>query len=401
MPNKDGHRRFGNTRKLPSGRYQARYLGPDGITRTAPRTFPTKRDAEQWLTVTEGEIITGTWRAPETGDVPLGPFAEKWVAERGVAPRTRELYAGLLANHIGPFLGNRPLKSITRATVRTWLKSLRDSGRSATTTAKAYRLLRAVLTTATDDGLIRDNPCRVKGADREAAPERPVATVAQVYRLAGAVPARFRLLVLLAAFTGLRWGELGALRRSDLDRDTRTVRVTRSLAQLSSGELVFGPPKSHAGERVVAYPAALDNEVRDHLADFVEPGHGSLVFTGSKGAPLRGSSFYRAVKWRERLAVAGLPGHFHFHDLRHTGNTLAAATGASTRELMARMGHSSVRAAMVYQHASSERDQEIANALNDRITAASRRAELAAADSDDRRDDDGDEGTAGVLAKVS
>ena len=86
---------------------------------------------------------------------------------------------------------------------------------------------------------------------------------------------------------------------------------------------------------------------------------------------LRSSSFHGATKWVKTVAKVGLPSGFHFHDLRHTGNTLAAASGASTRELMHRMGHGSMRAALIYQHATSERDREIAAAMDKRISGES------------------------------
>ena len=81
MANKKGRRRFGNVRKLPSGRFQARYLGPDGIERTAPNTFDTEKLAKDWLTVTEAEIIRGDWTAPEAGEVQLGDYGARWIAE--------------------------------------------------------------------------------------------------------------------------------------------------------------------------------------------------------------------------------------------------------------------------------------------------------------------------------
>ncbi|MEU0082259.1 site-specific integrase [Micromonospora tulbaghiae] len=194
---------------------------------------------------------------------------------------------------------------------------------------------------------------------------------AQVYALADAMPARFSALIILAALSGLRWGELAALRRCDVDLDAATVRVPRKLAALKD-RLEFGPPKSAAGVRVVALPEAAVEALSEHLAEHVEDGNDALIFTGAKGAMLRSGNFGRAVKWTKTAASVGLAG-FHFHDLRHTGNTLAAASGASTRELMHRMGHATMRAALIYQHATSERDREIAQAMDRRIAGSGRR----------------------------
>ncbi|SCL38790.1 Site-specific recombinase XerD [Micromonospora rhizosphaerae] len=365
-------RRFGNVRKLPSARWQARYLGSDGVMRTAPQTFATERQAEKWLTVVESEILRGEWVPPEAGEIRLSDYGDRWIRERRLAPRTRQLYEYLFALHIRPHLGHIALAAIKPATIRSWRGKLLNGGTPEPQAVKAYCLLRAVLNTAVrEDEILRQNPCRIKGYDRFHTPERPTATIAQVYALADAMPARFAALIIVAALSGLRWGELAALRRCDVDLDAATVRVPRKLAALKD-RLEFGPPKSAAGVRVVALPAAAVEALREHLAEHVEDGPEALIFTGAKGAPLRSGNFGRAVKWTKTVASLGLSG-FHFHDLRHTGNTLAAASGASTRELMHRMGHGTMRAALIYQHATDERDREIARAMDRRITGEGRR----------------------------
>ncbi len=370
MANKKNHRQFGHVRKLPSGRHQASYLGPDGLRRNAPETFPTKSDANAWLSTVEADLLRGEWVDPLLGKVALKEYGERWIKERQLGVRTREEYERQFRLHVVPFLGEKLLNSITTETVRTWRRHLLDNGRSDTTTAKAYRLLRAIMNTALDDNRIKRNPCRIKGADQEKAPERPVATVEQVFTLSETVPPRFRVLILAAALTGLRWGELIALRRCDVDLDAPSVRVPRRLAQLNSGQLVEGPPKSAAGFRTVAMPEILVDDFRRHLMAFVKAGPEELIFTGEKGAALKRGNWHRSVKWIKTVAKVGLPKGFHFHDLRHTGNNLAAAAGASTRELMHRMGHGSMRAALIYQHATSERDREIADKLSERVKAS-------------------------------
>lgn len=370
MTARKGRRRFGSVRVRGSGRWQARYLGPDGIQRMAPQTFATEREAERWLTIVESEILKNEWRPPEAGEIELDGYATRWVAERKLAPRTREGYEDLLRLHIRPHLGRLMIGAIRPQTVRTWRRRLLESGTPEPQAVKAYALLRAVLNTALrEDRLIIENPCRIRGYDRYHTPERPTATVEQVYLLAEAMPPRFRALVLVAALTGIRWGELAALRRGDVNLDAGVIRVPRKLAALRN-RLEFGPPKSEAGRRTVALPATAVVELRAHLAEFVPADEEAVVFTGQKGALLRSSSFLQAVDWRGSLVKAGLTPGFHFHDLRHTGNTLAAAAGASTRELMHRMGHSSMRAALIYQHATSERDREIATAIDVRLAKA-------------------------------
>jgi integrase len=372
MANKPGRRRFGNIRKLPSGRYQARYLGPDGVERKAPHTFDKESQARKWLTLVESEIIRGEWVPPEAGEVELAAYALGWISERKLARRTREGYEDLNRLHIAPYLGELALGEIRPSTVRSWRSKLLGNGVPEPQAVKAYSLLRAILNTAVrEDEIIRQNPCRIKGYDSYHTPERPTATIAQVLGLAAAMPPRFEALLLVAAFSGLRWGELVALRRCDVDVVAGSVRVPRKMAVVRGGVEV-GPPKSEAGVRVVSLPEMAMAALLVHLDQFTEGEPDALVFTGEKGGVLRTANFQRAVKWTATLRQLGFPEGFHFHDLRHTGNTLAAASGASTRELMHRMGHASMRAALIYQHATSERDREIADAMGQRIKGADR-----------------------------
>jgi integrase len=193
-----------------------------------------------------------------------------------------------------------------------------------------------------------------------------VATISDVYAIADAIEPRFRVLILTAAFSSLRQGELFGLRRRDVDLLHREVKVERQ-AQTLRGAAIMTPPKSRAGVRTVALPARLIPELEHHLSTYVAADRDALVFSGVRGAPLTRNNWTR--KWHEALKAADVHG-IHFHDLRHTGNTLAAATGASTKELMARMGHASPRAALIYQHATRERDMAIADALDQLIGQA-------------------------------
>lgn len=390
MANKSGHRRFGNVRRRESGRWQARYPGPDGRLRSAPTTFATKRDAEQWLTLAESRMIRGDWVDPERAAVPFGAYAEKWITERpALRPRTVELYRWLLKKHLTPRLGLVKIGDISTAMVREWRSDLLAAGVSQSVAAKSYRLLRAILNTAVqEDGIISRNPCRVRGADREHAAERPVLTIDQVFKLADAMRyRRHRAMILVAAFATLRWGEVTALRRSDIAADGSSIRVSFAHTEVVGRGIVVGPPKSRAGVRTIAIPGSVRIEIVKHLMLYVDAGPDALVFTGPKGGALRRAHFNNLTKWVETVKKLGVPG-LHFHDLRHTGNLFAARTGATTKDLMARMGHDDMRAALIYQRATSEADQLIA----DRMSA------LVDGRKVDEEDPDGDEdGPAGAL----
>jgi integrase len=290
---------------------------------------------------------------PDAGRIPFGDYAQTWISDQVLKPRTKELYRGLLKNHLSPAFGNVDLRDIRESDIRRWRKERlaavprqkRPFG--SVTVAKAYGLLHAVLNTATDDRLIRRNPCRIKGAGQEDSPERGVISLATLVEVLDRVPPRYRALVLLATFASLRFGELAGLRREQLDLDGCAVRIVTSTAETDDGRLIDDDPKSSAGRRRVAFPKEIAPELRWHLERFAQPGDGGLVFIGPKGGRLRRSTFRRT--WTKAREAVGLP-DLHFHDLRHTGNTMAAGQGASLRELMERMGHSSARAALIRQY---------------------------------------------------
>ncbi|MFJ5213677.1 tyrosine-type recombinase/integrase [Streptomyces sp. NPDC088354] len=368
MPNTQGRRRrFGSVRQLKSGRWQVRYRDPETAQlRSAEETYATKTDAEVALTHIEADITRGQWSDPDAGKLSFGDYAVAWLNDRKMAARTRERHESVVRLHLLPTFGDRSLASITTAQVRAWRTAcLTRTGEP--TVVKAYQVLRAILNTAVDDELIRRNPCRVKGADRYDVPERPVLTVTEVYAVAEAMGPRYRLLVLLAAFTGLRFGELASLRRRDVDTANAVLMVRRSQAEMQTGALFDKAPKSDAGIRPVAFPSELLPDVERHLDTYAGPGRDGHVFLGPQGGQLRRSNF--RDDWIRARTKAGITADVHFHDLRHTGNTLAAS-GASLRELMTRMGHSTPRAALIYQHMVNGRDREIADRLGSMIRKA-------------------------------
>jgi integrase len=224
-------------------------------------------------------------------------------------------------------------------------------------------------TAVNEDKILPRNPCIVRGADRENPDERPVISIAQVFQIAGEMPERFRLLVLLAAFGSMRWGEVAALRRCDIAPDGSSIRIARAIVELPGRGVVFGPPKSRAGVREVAIPEAIRGDLLKHLANFVGEPPESLLFTGElSGGPVRRSNFSQRVNWPELVTRLGMSGA-HFHDLRHAGNIWASKAGMSTRDLMARMGHDDMRAALIYQRATSEADRRIAEQLSAMVEA--------------------------------
>jgi integrase len=270
--------------------------------------------------------------------------------------------------HVLPGLGHLTLRALTPSAIRGWHHDLVDThGVSANTAAKCYRLLRTILNTAVAEELLARNPCRIARAGIERAAERPTATVAQVWEVADGMPPHLRTMVLLAGFCGLRLGELLGLERRHVNLLRGLLTVEQQEHQLRNGELVIGPPKSAAGRRTIALPPFLVPEIEAHLAAFTAPRPDGRVFPGEKGGPLRRHVVQK--HWERARGAVDLPEGFRFHDLRHTANALTAATGASTRDLMFRMGHASAQAALRYQHATRQRDTEIAKSLGELVEA--------------------------------
>src|SRR4051812_3298872 len=360
---------FGSVDRLPNGRYRARYVGPDGRRRT--KIFGTaKADARAWLAAQQTDLIRKGWRAPEAGRRFVGEYAEDYLARSDLREGTRALYASLWRHHLAETWGRVPVDEVTPTAVRSWhVQAGTTSGPTAL--AQSYRLLRAILNVAVADEVIPSNPCRLRGAGTPKAtrPSRAL-TAVEALQLAEQLgrdrrTERYRALVLVLAFGGLRFGEATALRRSDVLAGGR-LRIERSVRRVGS-EWVVGDPKTDAGHRTVTLPAAVAAVLEEHLEKHVAAAPAALLFSTSSGGYLARSNWNST--FRRAANAIGLPA-VRPHELRHTGATLAASTGATTKELMRRLGHSSPAAALLYQHAADDRDAEIARALDTMLGAA-------------------------------
>lgn len=235
------------------------------------------------------------------------------------------------------------------------------------TAARAYATLRAVLTVAVRDGLLPSNPCQIPGAASADHRERGTASPAEVAQLAAHMPRQYSAAVWLAAWSGLRYGELFALSRRHVDVEARTVRVERALINVPGQPVTFGTPKTRKSARTVRIPATVAQLLVEHLADHVADDPDALVFALPDGRPVpnvRVSAWFRkarAVIEREDLT---------WHDLRHTGAMFAYRAGASVPAVQARLGHTTMRAAMIYAHAADDSDAVLADALEPYAAAA-------------------------------
>lgn len=390
---------FGRIDKRGSGRYRARYIDPDGrvtasgapVLYSAPHTFDTITDARTWLNERQREIQRGEWKTPEAlaaenaaKDETLAEYAAMWLVtnrnRKGepLRPRTVDEYkrmlrapdpdkpddkGGPLASLIATRLGD-----ITIPVVDQWYDKISRTGK-LTQAARAYSLLSTILKHAVERDRIPANPCRVKGA-QTATTGKTVQppTDAELAEIIENIDAKFRALVWVAAEGGLRWGEATELRRDDIliDRDDdgnvirALIRVDRAVTRTSTGYVV-GRPKSDAGLRAVYVYGAAAEAVAEHLRTHVSRFGNPLLFPaiGDKAGKLHlAQSAFHSPHWRDARKAAGRP-DMPFHALRHRAATVYVQHGATTAEALQRMGHTSLKVAQRYQHATG-RDAEIA-----------------------------------------
>lgn len=383
----------GGTRKLPSGRWQARFVDPAGKRRTAPMTFVTKRDATTWLARTAAAISAGTWIDPDAPKPPpaltLKAYADEWLPRRRVrgrqlAPRTVTEYRAMLDNRIIPELGAVPVPDLTRSQIEKWYSTLDDV---PTLQSRCYGLLRAILASAVDEEIITVNPAAIRGGGHtETARRIEPATVSELEKIADAMPPAYRLLILIMGWCALRFGEATELRRSDIDTKRGIIRIRRAVVKVSTipdnlphgsalcscrKGCIVGTPKTTAGIRDVTIPASLLPMVREHLLAYAapdnEPGDGLLFPAPITGGHITASSLTR--QWTKARKAGNRP-DLRLHDLRHTGLTLAAQAGATTKELMDRAGHTTPAVALRYQHAVDSRRSVLADRLDSMRTGS-------------------------------
>jgi integrase len=374
-------RSFGSVTKLPSGNWRARYADPSytGTARApwvnAPTTFLTKGDAAAWLAAREAEIVEYRWRPapphPPEARESFAAYSARWLSTRELKPSTVREYSRMMKVLVATF-GGTALDEITSADVRGWYGHLDPAKKTAR--AHLYALLRNVLGSAVDEELIEVNPCHIRsaGVTKRARRIEP-ATLEELSDLVTEMPDRYRALVMTAAWCALRFGELTELRQHDVqlaDDDTSGwIHVRRAVIWPTPHTPVVSTPKTSAGVRDVAIPPHMIPMLRAHMALYAMPGPDGLVFPNTEGNHMHHGSLYKVFK-RARKEI-GRPG-LRFHDLRHTGATMAAQAGATMRELMDRLGHSTPQAALIYQHAATDRQAELAARLSAMAETGSR-----------------------------
>lgn len=358
--------------------YRARYAMADGVRHS--RTLATKMDAEAWLAAERALIDRDEWTPPkarqeaegrrlwEAASNTLPGFAERYLTERGLRPNTVRSYQALLRSQLIPYFGEMPLRDVTLSEIKAWRAALDPSKES--TNAAAYRLLRSILQAAEEEELIDRAPPKIRGASN--APVKHVAVPATFDELAVIVdemPERLKLLIVLAAFVGLREGELLELRRSDVDGVTGRIDVTRKVDKDAKPSVrgacrecgrPISSPKTAKGTRTVHVPPPFLPMLQKHLLEHTAAGPNGLLFPGDRTDHM--SVRYLMDRYRPAREAAGRP-DLTIHHLRHTALTLAGQHGATAAELQARAGHASQAAMQIYQHATLDRDRTLAEKI--------------------------------------
>lgn len=359
-------RGFGNITQLPSKRYRARYRH-GGQWHNAPATFARKGDAEAWLGTERALLSSGGWAPPAvraagaseptTEARTLDAYFSEWVEQRPVKQRTREHYVYMWGAHVAPVLGGLEVSDLTPAAVRAWYAKCAP-GRE-TTRAHAYSILRTLCKDAITDGLLDANPCQIRGAgDSKRRHKVTILDLADLERLTEAMPPRLRAIIPIATWCGLRQGEILELRRMDINLAHGTITIARAITRTKTGA-VIGDPKSDAGSRTVTIPPHVIPAIAEHLDNHVGKSPSALLFYSSTD-PNRNMTHGRLYYHFFPARMSIMRPDLRFHDLRHTGATLAAQAGATLPELMQRLGHSSPRAALIYQHVAEDRSAVVA-----------------------------------------
>ena len=357
-----GRRQFGRVRRLPSGRWQARYATLEGEQRTGPQTFATKAEASRFLAQIEVDLQRGLVVDPRLARTTLREWSERFITTTmHLRPKTRASYASLLRTTILPALGDQQVGRLRPIDVQEWVASMHARGLSASRIRQGYRLLSQMMAAAEDSGLTARTPCRRIRLPRMEEHEPNILTREQVSTLAAACRPPYDLLVEVLAYSGLRIGEALALRRESVDPLGGRLIVRESLSE-ANGQITFQTPKNHQ-QRAVTVPAFLLRQLRDHLDVNVAADQRALLFVGATGEPMRHAGVMRRA-WLPAVAATGLVGVTP-HDLRATHASWVIDEGGSVMDAAARLGHAAgTVTTRHYARPVLGRDAEIAERLD-------------------------------------
>ncbi len=319
--------------------YEVWYTKPDGA-RGHDRGFKLKRDAEAHLATVEVSKLKGAYVNRTDAKVTITELGVQWLEQHRpkITPSSYHSVESAWRIHVKPKWGSYAVGAITKRDVQAWLNELGEK-RSHTTVARVRDLLAGILDHAVEDNRITKNPARDLTIRKKPVPDEVFLSHAQVEALAGT--SRHADLVLFLAYTGLRWGEVTALRVRNVDPKARRVNVREAVAEVN-GKAVLGSVKSHE-KRTVAYPDFLDAAVE---AVCKGKGQEDRLWNSEEGGYLRPGN--AASGWFARAVKRSQEADNTFrrvtpHDLRHTAASLAISAGANVKVVQRMLGHKSAK----------------------------------------------------------
>lgn len=354
-----------------SGKWEARWRDHDGRQRS--KLFDRKRDAQRHLALVTADLARGDYVDPARGKVTVAEVADEWLAGCGhLRPSTRAGYGYILNASILPALGRRRVASLRQSDIRAFVSAMQEDGKAPGTVRNTYRVLKLVMQVAVEDERIKRNPCQGVKLPRSEHREQHYLSAAQVSAVAEEMPERYRTLIYLAGYGGMRWSELAALRWKRVDLMRRTIQVSESVKRVK-GEMHYGPPKTAAGRRTIRIPRFLAEMLAHEQAAAGEYDPDGFVFTSPRGGgPMSPETVTRRhYKRAAEHAVPDRPG-LRFHDLRHTCASLLIAQGAHPKAIQRHLGHSTITITLDrYGHMFPEESDRLADALDTAYRAAS------------------------------
>lgn len=317
--------------------YRVRWWA-DGKQRS--KSFKAHADARRWKAVLEGDLVNGSYIDPKDGQATVWSFISEHTDTLTLHVResTRVRVEGIYSHHIKPEFGHLPLTAVTSPVVALWVNKMMGN-MSAASVRKNAHVLSKVFELAVSYGLVKANPVHGVRLPAESKREQRFLTHDEAWTLAESIHPRFRVMVLVAVFGGLRAGEIAALRRACIIPERNQIAVRETVIDVRS-QVTFGPPKTKTSVRMVTIPRSIMAELVTHMDTYTKAEPDALVFTGERGVVVRRSWFFRYY-WRPAIQRAGVEG-LRFHDLRHTFVALWVSLGRNPKEVSKAAGHSSV-----------------------------------------------------------
>jgi len=338
--------------------WRARYRGPDG--REHSKSFDRKIDAERWLRTELAKLDRGQWVDPDQGNIAWSDYSLQVIADRPhLSPRTIETDV-LCHKRVTAWIGNVPLARLTHEQLRRLMAELTAAGYAPETVARTMRWVKLTLNQAVRDRRIVYSPGDGLLLPKARRADMRILDASEVAQLASALPDRYGSLATVAAYTGLRWGELAGLQTRSIDGPRERLSVRTSLIEASGQAPFLGSPKTDASERTITLPKIVIDVLDRHLDTYPPPD--STVWTTEAGGFLRRGTFGRT--WRSAVGESvGTP--CRIHDLRHTHAAWLIAEGEHPKNIQTRLGHSSIQVTMDrYGHLMDGLDERTAARLD-------------------------------------